>query len=133
MSRQLLAIVEDLFFAVKIQAAAKQAGVEVRFVKTAEAARAGAAGADLIVLDLNLRGLDVLGLIRELPGERLIGFVSHVQTELRQAAAEAGCGRVLARSTFSDRLPAILQFAEDTEGGAGIEGSAGGGDGVAGG
>jgi hypothetical protein len=33
----------------------------------------------------------------ELPGERVIGFVSHVQTELRRAAAEAGCGRVLAQ------------------------------------
>ncbi len=124
---------EDLFFAVKIQAAAKQAGINVRFVKTAEAARAGAAEADLIVLDLNLKGLDVLGLIGELPGEKLIGFVSHVQTELRQAAAAAGCRRVLARSTFSDRLPAILQGAEDAEGGAGVEGGAGGGEGVAGG
>jgi DNA-binding response OmpR family regulator len=120
-SRELLAIVDDLFFAVKIQAAAKQAGVAVRFVKTAEAARAGAAEADLIVLDLNLAGLDVLALLRELPGEKVIGFVSHVQTELRRAAAEAGCGRVLARSTFSDRLPAILQGAEDAEGGAGVE------------
>jgi hypothetical protein len=41
--RQLLAVVEDLFFGVKIEAAARQAGWVVRFVKTAEAARAGAA------------------------------------------------------------------------------------------
>jgi hypothetical protein len=77
---------------------------------------------------LNLRGVDVLGLVGELPGERMIGFVSHVQTELRRAAGEAGCGRVLARSVFSERLPAILQGAEDAEGGAGVEGGAGGGD-----
>ncbi|MCA2971244.1 MAG: response regulator [Acidobacteriaceae bacterium] len=128
MKRQLLAVVEDLFFAVKIEAAARQAGWVVRFVKTAEAARAGAAGADLVVVDLNLKGVDVLGLLGELPGERVIGFVSHVQTELRRAAAEAGCGRVLARSVFSERLPAILQGAEDAEGGAGVEGGAGGGD-----
>ena len=128
MKRQLLAVVEDLFFAVKIEAAARQAGWVVRFVKTAAAARAGAAGADLVVVDLNLKGVDVLGLVGELPGERVIGFVSHVQTELRRAAAEAGCGRVLARSVFSERLPAILQGAEDAEGGAGVEGGAGGGD-----
>ena len=125
MKRQLLAVVEDLFFAVKIEAAARQAGWVVRFVKTVEAARAGA---DLVVVDLNLKGVDVLGLLGELPGERVIGFVSHVQTELRRAAAEAGCGRVLARSVFSERLPAILQGAEDAEGGAGVEGGAGGGD-----
>lgn len=128
MKRQLLAVVEDLFFAVKIEAAARQAGWEVRFVKTVEGARAGAAGADLVVVDLNLKGVDVLGLLGELPGERVIGFVSHVQTELRRAAAEAGCGRVLARSVFCERLPAILQGAEDAEGGAGVEGGAGGGD-----
>ena len=128
MKRQLLAVVEDLFFGVKIEAAARQAGWEVRFVKTVEGARAGTAGADLVVVDLNLKGVDVLGLLGELPGERVIGFVSHVQTELRRAAAEAGCGRVLARSVFSERLPAILQGAEDAEGGAGVEGGAGGGD-----
>ncbi|MFN7647536.1 MAG: response regulator [Acidobacteriota bacterium] len=128
MKRQLLAVVEDLFFAVKIEAAARQAGWVVRFVKTVEAARAGAEGADLVVVDLNLKGVDVLGRVGERPGERVIGFVSHVQTELRRAAAEAGCGRVMARSVFSERLPAILQGAEDAEGGAGVEGGAGGGD-----
>ncbi|MFO0367836.1 MAG: hypothetical protein ACK55F_24520 [Acidobacteriota bacterium] len=46
MKRQLMAVVEDLFFAVKIEAAARQAGWVVRFVKTAEAARAGAGAAE---------------------------------------------------------------------------------------
>ncbi|MFO0367380.1 MAG: hypothetical protein ACK55F_22185, partial [Acidobacteriota bacterium] len=125
---QFRAWVADLCFGVSIGAAARPAGWVVRCVTTGEAARAGAGAADLIVVDLNLRGGDVLGLVGELPGERMIGFVSHVQTELRRAAAEAGCGRVLARSVFSERLPAILQGAEDAEGGAGVEGGAGGGD-----
>ncbi len=109
MIRQLLAIVDDLFFAVKIEGAAKAAGVPVQFVKTAESALAAAPFAELILLDLNCKSIDVLHLLPQLPGERVIGFVSHVQTELRQAAADAGCGRVMARSAFSDQLPAILK------------------------
>ncbi|MCX6607231.1 MAG: response regulator [Acidobacteria bacterium] len=109
MTKQILAIVEDLFFAVKIEGAAKAAGAHLRFVKTEQAALAAAPDAELILLDLNCKGLDVLTLLPKLPGERVIGFVSHVQTELRQAAADAGCGTVMARSSFSDRLPAILQ------------------------
>ena len=102
-----MAVLEDLFFAVKIEAAARQAGWVVRFVKTAEAARAGAGAADLSVVDLNLRGVDVLGLVGELPGERMIGFVSHVQTELRRAAPESWYAREKALKYMSERLPAI--------------------------
>ena len=100
---------EDLFFAVKIEGAAKASGAHVQFVKTESAALAAAPEAELILLDLNCKGLDVLTLLPQLPGTRVIGFVSHVQTELRQAAADAGCGTVMARSAFSDRLPSILQ------------------------
>jgi hypothetical protein len=37
-----------------------------------------------------------------------IGFVSHVQTELIDAARQAGVDEVLARSAFTMRLPEIL-------------------------
>jgi len=112
-TKRILAIVEDIFFAVKIEGAAKGAGAKVQFVKTEQAALAAAPAAELILLDLNCKGLDVLALLPQLPGERVIGFVSHVQTELRQAAAAAGCGTVMARSAFSDRLPALLQAFQD--------------------
>ena len=39
----------------------------------------------------------------------MIGYVSHVQGELKQAAHEAGCDMVLARSAFSQNLPQILK------------------------
>lgn len=118
MTKRVLAIVEDLFFRVKIEAAARQAGVAVQF--GSPEATSGE-GFDLVLLDLNYRGVDVLALLPQLPGSKVIGFVSHVQTELRRAAADAGCGRVMARSTFSDQLVRILQGAEDAEGSAGIE------------
>jgi hypothetical protein len=45
----------------------------------------------------------------ELKGISLIGFVSHVQGELKQQAHEAGCDIVMARSAFSQNLPQILK------------------------
>ena len=39
----------------------------------------------------------------------MIGFVSHVQTELKQRAKEIGCDTVVARSVFAQNLPAILE------------------------
>ncbi len=119
-SKQLLAIVEDLFFAVKIEGAAKGAGVALQFAKTEASALAAAPTAELILLDLNCKGIDVLDLLARLPGDKVIGFVSHVQTELRQAAAAAGCGRVMARSAFSDQLPAILQSFQNGSSGTGV-------------
>jgi hypothetical protein len=39
----------------------------------------------------------------------VIGFVSHVQIEVRKSAELAGCDVVLARSVFSAKLPEVLQ------------------------
>jgi CheY-like chemotaxis protein len=117
-TKRVLAIVDDLFFRVKIEAAARQAGVAVQF---AGPLATSGEDVDLILLDLNHHGADVLALLPRLPGSKVIGFVSHVQTDLRRAAAAAGCGRVMARSAFSDQLVRILQGAEDAESSAGIE------------
>jgi hypothetical protein len=38
-----------------------------------------------------------------------LGFYSHVQHELKLAAVEAGCDRILARSAFTAQLPDILR------------------------
>jgi hypothetical protein len=39
----------------------------------------------------------------------VIGYLSHVQGELKQKAHEAGCDMVLARSAFSQNLPNLLR------------------------
>jgi hypothetical protein len=39
----------------------------------------------------------------------IIGFLSHIQGELKVAAAEAGCDMVLPRSAFSQNLPQLLR------------------------
>lgn len=114
--KRVLAVMEDLFFMVKINESAKRAGFAVEFVKTEIDARAYAQkGPALIIIDLNYRGIDPIKLIAELKASEetrpisLIGFVSHVQGELKQKAQETGCDMVLARSAFSQNLPQILK------------------------
>jgi len=114
--KKILAVLEDLFFTVKINESAKRAGLPIQFLKSEtdviENAKANPA---LIILDLNFQGIDPLKLIATLKADAdtksisLIGYVSHVQGELKMQAQEAGCDMVLARSAFSQNLPQILK------------------------
>ena len=102
-------------FTVKIMDAVKRAGLTSHFVKSEEAAVERANEKPLIIIiDLNCGSLDPLALIAKLKsGDNskvpLIGFVSHVQGELKQKAHDAGCDMVMARSAFSQNLPQILK------------------------
>ena len=115
-NNRVVAVLEDLFFTVKINESAKRAGMPVEFVKSEQDAleRAGTMPA-LIILDLNFAGIDPVKLIGKLKGGsdtrniNLIGYVSHVQAELKQQAQEAGCNMVMARSAFSQNLAQILR------------------------
>ena len=115
-SHGILAVVEDLFFTVKINDSAKRAGLPIRFVKSEpDAVAAAGEKPALIVIDLNCARIDPLNLIATLksnPETReisLIGYLSHVQGELKQQAQSAGCDMVMARSAFSQNLPQILK------------------------
>src|SRR5580704_8243059 len=114
--KTVLAVLEDLFFMVKINESAKRAGFSVEFVKSAEDALHNAkTNPALIIVDLNFQGVDPLKLIRTLKSSAemkhisVLGYVSHVQAELKQQAQESGCDMVLARSAFSQNLPQILK------------------------
>ena len=114
-NKRVLAIVDDLLFQVKIGDAAKRAGLEAQFVKSEEDAVAKAKEKPLlIILDLNCRSADPIALIQKLKSAEmvrvpLIGFVSHVQGDLKQQAHAAGMDMVMARSAFSQNLPQILK------------------------
>jgi len=103
-------------FIVKIQEAAKRVGLETIFVKTEEDALAQAQlDPAVIILDLNSNNIDPLQVIERLKADdstrkiNLLGYVSHVQAELKQAAQDKGCDMVMARSAFSQNLPVILK------------------------
>lgn len=117
--RTVLAVLNDLMFMAKIQDGVKRTKMKAILATTeADALQKAKDEPALIILDLNTTTLDVLQLIRGLKqdaatsGIPLVGFVSHVQTALRQQAIDAGCDQVVARSAFSQNLPAILSAGE---------------------
>ena len=112
---KIYAVLDDLFFLVKIQEGAKLAGAELTTLSTAAAVRTKAAERpNLYVFDLNCaaaRPVETILWLREQEFSkdvRIIGFHSHVQEELKRKAIEAGCDQVYARSAMSDRMKAIL-------------------------
>jgi PleD family two-component response regulator len=114
--KRVLAVVSDLFFAVKLSDAAKRSGLNLQFVKDSnEVLEKAQSKPSLIVFDLNFDAVGPLALISKLKGSadtkgiNLIGFLSHVQGELKQAAQEAGCDMVMARSAFSTNLFQIFK------------------------
>ena len=115
--KKILVVVDDLLFTVKISDAAKRAGLEAEFVKSEKDVIDKATNEKplLIILDLNNNSVQPLELISKLKNDgdlrhiSLIGYLSHVQGELKQKAQEAGANIVMARSAFSQNLPQILK------------------------
>ena len=115
--KKILAVVEDLLFTVKISDAAKRAGLDVEFLKSERDVidRAAHEQPLLIILDLNFSAVQPLKLISKLKSNgdmkqiSVIGYLSHVQGELKQQAQEAGANIVMARSAFSQNLQQILK------------------------
>jgi CheY-like chemotaxis protein len=116
MSGVIIAVVDDMFFASKIRAVAEAVGVEVSFPRSREALveKAHETKPQLIVVDLHNQKFDAVALAKDLKSDErlrevpLVGFFSHVQTELRQNALAAGFDQVLPRSVFSNDLKNIL-------------------------
>ncbi len=116
MAAKILAVVEDIFFLAKIQQTARQLGITVESVAPdALQEKLGQKVPSAILLDLNHRSgkaIAVLEGLKDNPASRsipVVAFLSHVQTDLAQAARAAGCERVMARSAFSQQLPMLLQ------------------------
>lgn len=105
-----------MFFASKIRAVAEAVGVEVSFPRSREALveKAHETRPQLIVVDLHNQKFDAVALAKDLKSDErlrevpLVGFFSHVQTELRRNALGAGFDQVLPRSVFANDLKNIL-------------------------
>ena len=116
---RIFAFVDDLFFLAKIQETARKMNVKVEFVKTDKdlldrMKLNGEEKPSLIIFDLNNANAKPLTLIPKLKtklkkGTSIIGFLSHVQGDLKQKAHEVGCDMVLPRSAFSQNLPQLLR------------------------
>jgi CheY-like chemotaxis protein len=116
---RIFAFVDDLFFVAKIQETARKLNVKVEFIKTEKdlldkVKQNGEEKPSLIIFDLNNANAKPLTLIPKLKtklkkGTSIIGFLSHVQGDLKQKAHEVGCDMVLPRSAFSQNLPQLLR------------------------
>src|SRR5260370_22579585 len=70
----------------------------------------------LLIVELNSRNEPIAAIERVRAaknGVRVVGFLSHVQTELAAQARAAGCDEVMPRSAFTQNLAAILAAAKD--------------------
>lgn len=116
MARNVIAVVDDLFFASKIRGTAEQLSVPVRFMRSVEAVIDAARGdvPAVIICDLHSQRIDPTELAKQLKADEqlrlipLLGFFSHVQTELQRQAEQAGFDQVMPRSAFTARLAQIL-------------------------
>jgi len=115
-SKRVVAVVNDLFFSSKLIEVAKRSGLTLEFVKEEKVLMEKAhEKPSLIIFDLNFEDVRPLHLISRLKagpetkGISLIGYLSHIQVELKQKAQEAGCDMVMARSAFSQNMPQIFK------------------------
>jgi hypothetical protein len=115
---RIFAFVEDLFFQAKIQETARKLNVKIEFFKaekdlTDRLKENGEEKPSAIIFDLNNNSIKPLVMIPKLKSKlkktSIIGFLSHVQGDLKQKAHEVGCDMVLPRSAFSQNLPQLLR------------------------
>jgi CheY-like chemotaxis protein len=111
---RVLALIPDLLFGSRVQAAVSAAGHEVELVGGADAASARAAGADVLIVDLvseELDGAAVLEAIAAAGGlgsARTLGFYSHVDAAARTRAERAGFDLVVPRSRMAREGPELV-------------------------
>ncbi len=112
----ILAVLDDLMFTSKIKTTAAQLGVTVGFARSADAALAEMRKTPpaLVILDLNNPRTEPLSIVARMKADPAlapvptVGYASHVQTDVIQAARQAGVDDVMARSAFTQNLAEIL-------------------------
>src|SRR3979490_1889497 len=116
-SSMILAVLDDLMFSSKIKTAANQLGVDLRFSRSLDGAldTMRKNPTTLVIFDLNNTRIDPLAIVAAMQdGPALaaiptVGYASHVQTDVINAARQAGVGEVLARSAFSAQIGDLLK------------------------
>ncbi len=100
---RVVALVPDLLFGSKVQAALAAAGHDV-VLTTAEV---DTAGLDVLVVDLTTDAIDGVAVVEHLrsggalQGVRTLGFYAHVQPAVRERALAAGFDQVVPRSRMA--------------------------------
>ena len=117
---RIFCFIDDLFFQAKIQETAKKLGVKVEFAKGEKETISRILDAPeaekptLLVFDLNNLNAKPMTLIPKFKTKfkkatSIVGFLNHLQGDLKMKAVEAGCDTVMPRSAFSQSLPNLLR------------------------
>jgi hypothetical protein len=117
---RIFCFIDDLFFQAKIQETARKLGVRVEFVKGEKETVSRITDAPeaerptLVVFDLNNLNAKPMTLIPKFKSKfkkatSIVGFLNHLQGDLKMKAIEAGCDTVMPRSAFSQSLPNLLR------------------------
>jgi DNA-binding NarL/FixJ family response regulator len=114
---RVVALMDDLFFQMKVAETAKHLGLELKVATNGDALLGLLEPSpNLVIVDLNARSqpLAAIERLRAVQKDlRVIGFLSHVQRDLAAQAEAAGCSEVMPRSAFTQNLAAILSTAKD--------------------
>jgi hypothetical protein len=117
---RIFCFIEDLFFQAKIQETSRKLGIKVEFVKGDKESVARilelpeGEKPTLLVFDLNNLNAKPMALIPKFKTKlkkatSIVGFLNHLQGDLKLKAVEAGCDTVMPRSAFSQTLPNLLR------------------------
>jgi len=118
---RIFCFIEDLFFQAKIQETARKLGVKVEFIKGGDKETVTRitevpeeTRPTLLVFDLNNLNAKPIALIPKFKAKlkkatSIVGFLNHLQGDLKMKAVEAGCDTVMPRSAFSQSLPNLLR------------------------
>ncbi len=114
---RVVALMDDLFFQMKVAETAKHLGLELKVATHGNALLELLEPApNLVIVDLNARSQPLAAVERLRAAHkdlRVVGFLSHVQRDLAAQAQAAGCSEVMPRSAFTQNLAAILSAAKE--------------------
>jgi DNA-binding NarL/FixJ family response regulator len=113
---RVVALMDDIFFQMKVAETAKHLGLEFKVATTTEALLGLLEPRpQLVIVDLNARSQPVEAIVKlraVAKDIRVVAFLSHVQRELAEQARNAGCNEVMPRSSFTQNLAEILSPAK---------------------
>ena len=110
----------DLMLSSKLEGVARSLGQTLKSVGSGAAALGNAEECQVIVVDLELPGLDIAALVEGIKNrtqqpDNVIAYAPHVRTEKLAAAREAGCDLVVSRGQIMSDAESILRRFLETD------------------
>jgi DNA-binding NarL/FixJ family response regulator len=103
-------LTNDLLFSSRVTGVAQCVGIDLRVVSSVDKI---SGDVKLVLLDLTLASLDIATAVKSIkercPGARIVAYGPHVQDQLLQAAADAGCDEVLSRGQFDREMERVVR------------------------